>query len=182
MSLSRTAPHAQPARRKPSSAEASRVGACEILTDKQLRHEQDMVISWAAAWITPQINLTRSGRARGKSSPSCRKEMARAYKLSPVCKLGNKLTCDGGVDRLTVLALEICDQRHKMRSSDESTERAVTKRSAGSANSSAQMASPPPSQRNEPARRSDNKEEIRTSIASAVESRTRRRQDRHLIS
>src|SRR4029453_12405325 len=74
----------------------------KILTDKQYVTEQDMVISMGRCLDTPPINLTRLHLPE-EILDLVPKEMARAYKLSPVAKLGNKLFV-AMADPLNVLA------------------------------------------------------------------------------
>ena len=62
----------------------------KILTDRSYVTEQDMVISMGRCLDTPPINLTKV-HVPEEILALVPKEMARAYKLSPVCKLGNKL-------------------------------------------------------------------------------------------
>src|SRR2546421_11567582 len=75
----------------------------KILTDNNLVTEQDMVISMGRCLDTPPINLSK---VRVPEEVACLvpKEMARAYKLAPVCKLGSKLFV-AMADPLNVLAL-----------------------------------------------------------------------------
>src|SRR5687767_3840037 len=61
----------------------------KILTDKQYVTEQDMVISMGRCLDTPPINLSKI-RVSEFVLDLVPKEMCRAYKLSPVCKLANK--------------------------------------------------------------------------------------------
>src|SRR5476651_2529234 len=62
----------------------------KLLTDKQYVTEQDMVISMGRCLDTPPINLSKM-RVPEEILNLVPKEMARAYKLVPVCKLGQKL-------------------------------------------------------------------------------------------
>src|SRR5450432_4236217 len=84
----------------------------KLLTDKQYVTEQDMVISMGRCLDTPPINLTKV-RVPEDILALVPKEMARAYKLSPVCKLGNKLYV-AMADPLNVLALDDLRQRTKL--------------------------------------------------------------------
>src|SRR5438094_2063276 len=84
----------------------------KLLTDKQFVTEQDMVISMGRCLDTPPINLSKV-RIPEDVMALVPKEMARAYKLSPVCRLGNKLFV-AMADPLNVLALDDLRQRTKM--------------------------------------------------------------------
>src|SRR3954454_24868062 len=110
----------------------------KILTDKQYVTEQDMVISMGRCLDTPPINLTKV-RVPEEILALVPKEMARAYKLSPVCKLGNKLYV-AMADPLNVLALDDLRQRTKLEIVPMiTTERAVHEALSGVGNSSSQM-------------------------------------------
>ena len=110
----------------------------KILTDKQYVTEQDMVISMGRCLDTPPINLTKV-RVPEEILALVPKEMARAYKLSPVCKLGNKLYV-AMADPLNVLALDDLRQRTKLEIVPMiTTERAVNEALSGVGNSSAAM-------------------------------------------
>src|SRR3954470_10139424 len=110
----------------------------KLLTDKQYVTEQDMVISMGRCLDTPPINLTKV-RVPEEIIALVPKEMARAYKLSPVCKLGNKLYV-AMADPLNVLALDDLRQRTKLEIIPMiTTERAVNEALSGVGNSSAQM-------------------------------------------
>src|SRR5947209_14455385 len=76
----------------------------KLLTDKQFVTEQDMVISMGRCLDTPPINLSKV-RIPEDVMEIVPKEMARAYKLAPICRLGNKLFV-GMADPLNVLALD----------------------------------------------------------------------------
>src|SRR3954468_8573763 len=84
----------------------------KLLTDKQYVTEQDMVISMGRCLDTPPINLSKV-RVPEDVLDLVPKEMARAYKLAPICKLGNKLFV-AMADPLNVLALDDLRQRTKM--------------------------------------------------------------------
>src|SRR6476659_3881756 len=58
----------------------------KILTDKQFVTEQDMVISMGRCLDTPPINLSKV-RVPEDVQELVPKEMARQYKLAPVCRL-----------------------------------------------------------------------------------------------
>jgi type IV pilus assembly protein PilB len=84
----------------------------KILTDRSFVTEQDMVISMGRCLDTPPINLSRV-RVPEEVLELVPKEMARAYKLAPICRLGNKLFV-AMADPLNVLALDDLRQRTKM--------------------------------------------------------------------
>jgi len=84
----------------------------KLLTDKQYVTEQDMVISMGRCLDTPPINLSKV-RVPEDVLNLVPKDMARAYKLSPVCRLGNKLFV-AMADPLNVLALDDLRQRTKL--------------------------------------------------------------------
>jgi len=84
----------------------------KILTDNNFVTEQDMVISMGRCLDTPPINLSKV-RVPEEVSHLVPKEMARAYKLSPVCRLGSKLFV-AMADPLNVLALDDIRQRTKL--------------------------------------------------------------------
>ncbi|MGB8166936.1 MAG: ATPase, T2SS/T4P/T4SS family [Chthoniobacteraceae bacterium] len=110
----------------------------KLLVDKQYVTEQDMVISMGRCLDTPPINLTKV-RVPEEIADLVPKEMARQYKLAPVCKLGNKLFV-AMADPLNVLALDDLRQRTKMEIIPMiTTERAVTEALSGVGNSSSQM-------------------------------------------
>ena len=110
----------------------------KLLTDHNYVTEQDMVISMGRCLDTPPINLSRV-RVPEKVLELVPKDMARAYKLAPVCKLGNKLFV-AMADPLNVLALDDLRQRTKMEIIPMiTTERAVNEALSGVGNSSAAM-------------------------------------------
>jgi len=84
----------------------------KILTDRSYVTEQDMVISMGRCLDTPPVNLARV-RVPEEVLDLVPKDMARAYKLAPICKLGNKLFV-AMADPLNVLALDDLRQRTKM--------------------------------------------------------------------
>jgi type IV pilus assembly protein PilB len=84
----------------------------KILTDSKYVTEQDMVISMGRCLDTPPINLSKM-RIPEEVLNLVPKEMARAYKLVPVCKLGSKLFV-AMADPLNVLALDDLRQRTKL--------------------------------------------------------------------
>jgi type IV pilus assembly protein PilB len=84
----------------------------KILTDRNYVTEQDMVISMGRCLDTPPINLSRV-RVPEEVLDLVPKDMARAYKLAPICRLGNKLFV-AMADPLNVLALDDLRQRTKM--------------------------------------------------------------------
>ncbi len=102
----------------------------KILTDHSFVTEQDMVISMGRCLDTPPVNLSKI-RVPEHIMELVPKEMARAYKLAPVCKLGNKLFV-AMADPLNVLALDDLRQRTKMEIIPMiTTERAVTEALSG---------------------------------------------------
>jgi type IV pilus assembly protein PilB len=84
----------------------------KILTDRNFVTEQDMVISMGRCLDTPPINLSRV-RVPEEVLELVPKDMARAYKLAPICRLGNKLFV-AMADPLNVLALDDLRQRTKL--------------------------------------------------------------------
>ncbi len=84
----------------------------KILTDKNYVTEQDMVIATGRCLDTPPINLSKV-RVPEAVQELVPKDMARAHKLAPVCKLGNKLFV-AMADPLNVLALDDLRQRTKL--------------------------------------------------------------------
>src|SRR4029453_801307 len=110
----------------------------KILTDKQYVTEQDMVISMGRCLDTPPINLSKV-RVPEAVADLVPKDMCRAYKLSPVCRLGNKLFV-AMADPLNVLALDDLRQRTKMEIIPMiTTERAVAEALSGVGSASAAM-------------------------------------------
>jgi type IV pilus assembly protein PilB len=102
----------------------------KLLTDRNYVTEQDMVISMGRCLDTPPINLSKV-RVPEEVLSLVPKEMARAYKLAPVCKLGNKLFV-AMADPLNVLALDDLRQRTKLEIVPMiTTERAVTEALSG---------------------------------------------------
>src|SRR2546421_9580163 len=110
----------------------------KILTDNNFVTEQDMVISMGRCLDTPPINLTKV-RVPEEVSQLIPKEMARAYKLSPVCRLGSKLFV-AMADPLNVLALDDIRQRTKLEVVPMiTTERAVLEALSGVSHASTTM-------------------------------------------
>jgi type IV pilus assembly protein PilB len=110
----------------------------KLLTDKGYVTEQDMVISMGRCLDTPPVNLSKL-RIPEEVLELVPKEMARAYKLSPVCRLGNKLFV-AMADPLNVLALDDLRQRTKLEIVPMiTTERAVTEALSGVGHAAAQM-------------------------------------------
>ncbi|MHA3774342.1 GspE/PulE family protein [Verrucomicrobiota bacterium sgz303538] len=110
----------------------------KILTDKQFVTEQDMVISMGRCLDTPPVNLSKL-RIPEEVQSLVPKEMARAYKLAPIAKLGNKLFV-GMADPLNVLALDDLRQRTKLEIVPMiATERAVNDALSGVGAASAAM-------------------------------------------
>ncbi len=110
----------------------------KLLVDKQYVTEQDMVISMGRCLDTPPINLSKVTVPEFVQD-LVPKEMARQYKLAPVCKLGNKLYV-AMADPLNVLALDDLRQRTKLEIvAMITTERAVTEALSGVGNASSAM-------------------------------------------
>src|SRR3954453_5367329 len=110
----------------------------KLLTDKGYVTEQDMVISMGRCLDTPPINLSKL-RVPEEITALVPKEMARAYKLAPIGKLGNKLFV-AMADPLNVLALDDLRQRTKLEIVPMiTTERAVTEALSGVGSASSQM-------------------------------------------
>src|SRR6202453_1026625 len=84
----------------------------KLLTDKQYVTEQDMVISMGRCLDVPPVNLSKI-RVPEEIQELVPKDMARQYKLAPVCRLGNKLFV-AMADPLNVLALDDLRQRTKL--------------------------------------------------------------------
>src|SRR6185295_19923150 len=100
--------------------------------------EQDMVISMGRCLDTPPINLSKV-RVPEEVADLVPKEMCRAYKLAPVCRLGNKLFV-AMADPLNVLALDDLRQRTKLEIYPMiTTERSVTEALSGVSSSGAAM-------------------------------------------
>ena len=110
----------------------------KILTDSNYVTEQDMVISMGRCLDTPPVNLSKV-RVPDDVLGIIPREMARAYKLAPICKLGNKLFV-AMADPLNVLALDDLRQRTKMEIVPMiTTERSVTEALSGVGQSSNAM-------------------------------------------
>jgi type IV pilus assembly protein PilB len=110
----------------------------KLLVDKQYVTEQDMMISMGRCLDTPPINLSKV-RVPEDVQALVPKDMARQYKLAPVCKLGNKLFV-AMADPLNVLALDDLRQRTKLEIvSMITTERSVTEALSGVGGSSVAM-------------------------------------------
>ncbi|MDB6173038.1 MAG: pilus biosynthesis protein [Chthoniobacteraceae bacterium] len=110
----------------------------KLLTDKNFVTEQDMVISMGRCLDTPPVNLSKL-RIPEEVLALVPKEMARAYKLTPVCKLGNKLFV-AMVDPLNVIALDDVRQRTKLEIVPMiTTERSITEALSGVGSASAAM-------------------------------------------
>jgi type IV pilus assembly protein PilB len=110
----------------------------KILTDRNYVTEQDMVISMGRCLDTPPINLSRV-RVPEEILDLVPKDMARAYKLAPICRLGNKLFV-AMADPLNVLALDDLRQRTKLEIVPMiTTERAVTEALSGVNSAGQQM-------------------------------------------
>lgn len=110
----------------------------KILTDQNFVTEQDMVISMGRCLDTPPVNLAKV-RVPEEVLNLVPKEMARSYKLAPVCKLGNKLFV-AMADPLNVLALDDLRQRTKLEIVPMiTTERAVNEALSGVGQATATM-------------------------------------------
>ena len=110
----------------------------KLLTDKQYVTEQDMVISMGRCLDVPPVNLSKI-RVPEDIADLVPKEMARQYKLAPVCRLGNKLFV-AMADPLNVLALDDLRQRTKLEIIPMiTTERSVIEALSGVGSASAQM-------------------------------------------
>jgi type IV pilus assembly protein PilB len=84
----------------------------KLLVDKDYVTEQDMVIGMGRCLNVPPINLSRV-RVPEEIMSLVPKELARARKVAPVCKLGNKLFV-AMVDPLNVVVLDDIKQRTKL--------------------------------------------------------------------
>ena len=110
----------------------------KILTDQNFVTEQDMVISMGRCLDTPPVNLAKI-RVPENVLEIVPKDMARAYKLAPICKIGNKLFV-AMADPLNVLALDDLRQRTRMEIVPMiTTERAVTEALSGVSSAAASM-------------------------------------------
>ncbi len=110
----------------------------KLLTDKKYVNEQDMVISMGRCLDTAPVNLSKV-RVPEEVLGLVPREMARAYKLSPICKLGRKLFV-AMADPLNVLALDDLRQRTKLEIVPMiATERAVAETLSGVGSSAASM-------------------------------------------
>ncbi len=112
----------------------------KLLTDRNYVTEQDMVISMGRCLDTPPINLSKV-RVPEEVLDLVPKEMARSYKLAPVCRLGSKLFV-AMADPLNVLALDDLRQRTKLEIVPMiTTERAVMEALSGVNSASSAMES-----------------------------------------
>ncbi len=110
----------------------------KILTDNNYVTEQDMVISMGRCLDTPPVNLSKI-RVPEEVMDLIPRDMARGYKLAPICKLGNKLFV-AMADPLNVLALDDLRQRTKMEIIPMiTTERSVTEALSGVGQSASAM-------------------------------------------
>jgi type IV pilus assembly protein PilB len=110
----------------------------KLLTDKQYVTEQDMVITMGRCLDGPPVNLSKV-RVPEEIQELVPKDMARQYKLAPVCRLGNKLFV-AMADPLNVLALDDLRQRTKLEIVPMiTTERSVTEALSGVGSGSAAM-------------------------------------------
>lgn len=110
----------------------------KILTDSNFVTEQDMVISMGRCLDTPPVNLSKI-RIPEEVLDLVPKDMARAYKLAPICRLANKLFV-AMADPLNVLALDDLRQRTKLEIVPMiTTERAVVEALSGVGHATAAM-------------------------------------------
>jgi type IV pilus assembly protein PilB len=110
----------------------------KLLTDKGYVTEQDMVISMGRCLDTPPVNLSRL-RVPEEVQGLVPKDMARAYKLTPVARLGQKLFV-AMADPLNVLALDDLRQRTKLEIIPMiTTERSISEALSGVGNAAAAM-------------------------------------------
>lgn len=84
----------------------------KLLTSKGYVTDQDMAISMGRCLDVPPINLAKVHPPEEVTS-LIPKEIARAHKLAPVCKLGNKLFV-AMADPMNVLAIDDLRQRTKL--------------------------------------------------------------------
>ena len=84
----------------------------KLLTDKGYVTEQDMMISMGRCLDVAPINVAKL-RVPEEVASLIPKEMARAYTLAPVCKLGNKFFV-AMADPMNVLAIDDIRQRTKL--------------------------------------------------------------------
>jgi type IV pilus assembly protein PilB len=84
----------------------------KLLIDKKYVTEEDMVISTGRCLDTPPINLSKVS-VPADVLDLIPRELARNYKVAPVCRVGNKLYL-AMADPLNVLALDDIRQRTKM--------------------------------------------------------------------
>ena len=84
----------------------------KILLDHQYVTEQDMMISMGRCLDVAPINIAKV-RVPEEIAALIPKEMARAYMLAPVCKLGNKFFV-AMADPMNVLAIDDIRQRTKL--------------------------------------------------------------------
>src|SRR6195952_991900 len=112
----------------------------KLLTDNQYVTEQDMVISMGRCLDVPPVNLSKI-RVPEEVQDLVPKDMARQYKLPPVCRLGNKLFV-AMADPLNVLALGDLPQRQRTKLEIVpmiTTERSVTEALSGVGSASSAM-------------------------------------------
>jgi type IV pilus assembly protein PilB len=84
----------------------------KLLTEKGYVTEQDMVISMGRCLDVPPINVAKV-RIPDDIADLVPKEMARSYKLAPICRLGNKLFV-AMADPMNVLAIDDVRQRTRL--------------------------------------------------------------------
>lgn len=84
----------------------------KLLIDKKYVTEEDMVISTGRCLDTPPINLAKIS-VPAEVMDLIPRELARNYKVAPVCRVGNKLYL-AMADPLNVLALDDIRQRTKL--------------------------------------------------------------------
>ncbi len=84
----------------------------KILTEKQFVNEQDMALGMGRCLDTPPINMVKI-RVPESVMGLIPKDMARSFKLVPICQLGTKLFI-AMADPLNVLAIDDVRQRTKL--------------------------------------------------------------------
>ena len=84
----------------------------KILTEQQFVNEQDMALGMGRCLDTPPINIAKI-RVPESVLSLIPKDMARSFKLAPICQLGSKLFI-AMADPLNVLAIDDVRQRTKL--------------------------------------------------------------------
>jgi len=111
----------------------------KLLTEKGFVTEQDMVISMGRCLDVPPVNISRLRIPEGVAN-LIPKELARNYKLAPLCKIGNKLFV-AMADPMNVLAIDDIRQRTKLEIVTMiATEKAVQDALSGVSSGGASMA------------------------------------------